>query len=292
MASDDPLQHLVDEVLRGVHGRIEDEVRTLVGRMKEEADAQRTAAIRSARADAEAHARDLVAAAQADAARRAEEAVARSKEEAAHAVDAARAEAARAAAAELAEARTRERQAELAGAERLLEAIRTFDHARSLSEVLHLLADKTAEVAARVAVLTVEGGRLRSWRLVGFSAELSSTGFETELDEEDLLGAAIRSGQACTTSSLWGVKTPTFVQLTEGRVGFAVPLDVGGQIVAVLYADDDGEKDPRRTVPSAWPEVVELLARHAARCLQALTAARIVDALAGSTNAGTQEHAT
>lgn len=264
----------------------------MVGRLKEEADAQQAAALQRARTEAEADARDLVAAALADAARRTEEALTRSREEAAQAVNSARAEAARAAAAEIAEAQSRERQAELAGAERLLEAIRTFDHARSLSEVLHLLADKAAEVAARVAVLTVEGGRLKSWRMVGFPAELSSTGFETELDDEDLLGAAIRSGQACTTSSLWGVKTPTFVQLSEGRVGFAVPLEVGGQIVGVLYADDNEDTDPARKVPSAWPEVVELLARHAARCLQALTAARIVEALAGSSREATEEHAT
>ena len=41
-------------------------------------------------------------------------------------------------------------------------------------------------------------------------------------------------------------------------------------MVAVLYADDDGVQG--REVPSAWPERVELLARHAGRCLEALTA--------------------
>src|SRR4029450_8918368 len=42
--------------------------------------------------------------------------------------------------------------------------------------------------------------------------------------------------------------------------------------VGVLYADEDG--DLERAVPSAWPESVELLVRHAGRCLESLTARR------------------
>lgn len=186
--------------------------------------------------------------------------------------------AAAAAAAEVAEARARERQDELANAERLIEAVRALDHAQSLSEILHLLADKAAEVAGRVAILTLEGRTLRTWRTLGFGPALDAAGFQSELDEEDLIGCAVRSGQACTTSSAWNARTPAFVQLRAGRVGFAVPLDVAGQIVAVLYADDDVD-EPGRPVPNPWPEVVELLARHAARCLQATTGSRIAEAI-------------
>lgn len=290
MPADDPIQQLVDGVLGDVRERVEGQLRTLVGRIRAQTEAQKNAAIETARAEAEAAANQHVAAVQAEAARRTEEALTRSKEdakrvlaearsEAARAIAQAKADSARAVDAAVAEARTRERQAELAGAERLLEAVRAFDHARSLSEVLHLLADKAGELAPRVAVLTVEGRRLRSWRLTGFPPAISTTGFETDLADDDLLGAAIASGQSCTTSSM-PVKTPAFAHLTDGRVGFAVPLDVGGHVVAVLYADDDAD-DPARIVPSAWPEVVELLARHAARCLQALTGTRIVEAIAG-----------
>ena len=59
---------------------------------------------------------------------------------------------------------------------------------------------------------------------------------------------------------------------SEDRVGIAVPLLVDGEPVGVLYVDDDGEVE--RAVPSAWPESVELLVRHAGHCLESLTARR------------------
>jgi hypothetical protein len=39
-----------------------------------------------------------------------------------------------------------------------------------------------------------------------------------------------------------------------------------------VYADDGAEMD--RPVPASWPEAIELLARHAVRCLEAQTAIR------------------
>jgi hypothetical protein len=63
-------------------------------------------------------------------------------------------------------------------------------------------------------------------------------------------------------------------------VGLAVPVAVGGRIVAVLYADDVSPQD--RPVPAAWPEVIEILARHAARALEVLTARRTSQLLSGS----------
>ncbi|MBI4477510.1 MAG: GAF domain-containing protein [Acidobacteria bacterium] len=181
----------------------------------------------------------------------------------------------------VAEARTRERQAELAGAEQLLEGVRSIDHAQSLSEVLHLLADKAAEIVPRVALFVVQDERLRSWRMIGFPGELATTGFETGLNGDELLGSAALSGQAVTTSSADRRMLPPFASLKEGRAGIAVPLEVGGETVAVLYADADAD-DPARMVPSAWPEVAELLSRHAARCLQAVTGSRIAEALTKS----------
>jgi hypothetical protein len=51
-----------------------------------------------------------------------------------------------------------------------------------------------------------------------------------------------------------------------------VPLKVGERVVAVMYADDVGAGE--RMVPAPWPEALELLARHAARCLEVITARR------------------
>ena len=68
------------------------------------------------------------------------------------------------------------------------------------------------------------------------------------------------------------------------RQGIAAPITVDGRVVAVVYADDGG--DATREVPSAWPEHVELLARHASRCLEALTARQSVRARTDGVVAG------
>jgi hypothetical protein len=54
-------------------------------------------------------------------------------------------------------------------------------------------------------------------------------------------------------------------------MGLAVPVIVGGRVVAVVYADGVAHDGREQIVPSSWPEVIEILARHAARCLEALT---------------------
>jgi hypothetical protein len=56
---------------------------------------------------------------------------------------------------------------------------------------------------------------------------------------------------------------------------------MGGQIVAVLYADQGVEDGPANRGPRhiAWPSIVELLARHAARSLEAITAFRAAKVL-------------
>jgi hypothetical protein len=53
-----------------------------------------------------------------------------------------------------------------------------------------------------------------------------------------------------------------------------VPVIVGGRVVAVVYADGVSIEGHERPVPSGWPEVIEVLARHAGRCLEALTTQR------------------
>jgi hypothetical protein len=46
-------------------------------------------------------------------------------------------------------------------------------------------------------------------------------------------------------------------------------VSVGGRVVALVYADDAGDRAPM--VPSSWPEIAEILARHAGQCLELLT---------------------
>jgi hypothetical protein len=61
--------------------------------------------------------------------------------------------------------------------------------------------------------------------------------------------------------------------LPEDRLGAAFPIQVGGEVVAVLYADDC-VPDRAPSVPSAWPERIDILVRHAARSVEAITLSR------------------
>jgi hypothetical protein len=54
------------------------------------------------------------------------------------------------------------------------------------------------------------------------------------------------------------------------HAGLALPLTVAGHVVAVLYADPVSEPPDR--VSHGWPRAIEILVRHASRCLEGLTA--------------------
>ena len=58
-------------------------------------------------------------------------------------------------------------------------------------------------------------------------------------------------------------------------MGLGVPVIVGGRVVAVVYADGVTEDGNEKLVPSGWPEVIEILTRHAARCLESLTVTEV-----------------
>src|SRR5262249_40306896 len=68
--------------------------------------------------------------------------------------------------------------------------------------------------------------------------------------------------------------------LPSGHTAIAVPILISGQVVALIYSDDVG--DEQLPLGDAWPQGVELLARHAARSLELLTAVRTAQALTGS----------
>jgi chemotaxis protein histidine kinase CheA len=177
-----------------------------------------------------------------------------------------------------------ERELDLAALDRLLDGFRALDAARTLTEILDALTVRAAREAARVALLLVQGDRLRGWRTAGFeSVGNGAPSLDLDLAEGGIVTRALRSGGRATTSDREGTSTPgtiappSFAGLGHDRVGLAVPLIVGNQVVAVLYADDVNDAAPR--LPGAWPEAIEMLARHASRCLESVTAARTVSAV-------------
>ena len=176
----------------------------------------------------------------------------------------------------VAAARAREREVEMAGVTRLLESIRGLDGASSLSEVLDALALASAREAARAAVVVLRGERIQGWKMSGFGPrDTQPKSIDLPLAESGVIGMAVGAARAVTTrDSQSAAAGPGFETLPADRMGLAVPVIVGGRVVAVIYADGVTLDGHERPVPSGWPEVIEVLARHAGRCLEALTTQR------------------
>ena len=190
-------------------------------------------------------------------------------------IAASRAEAVEVTGRHLVDARAAERQAELAFAERLSDAIRRLDNARSLIEVIDVLVDASAREVPRVAVFLVRGRKLAGWRAAGFTRDDDPRELEVPLDQAGLLTKAVRALAAVATSGAMpgdAGATP-FGSLPAASAALAIPLRVGGETVGVLYADDVSPRE--HEAPSVWPESLDVLARHACRCLEVVTIARV-----------------
>lgn len=170
--------------------------------------------------------------------------------------------------------------ADLATSQRLADAMRAIDRARSLSEILDTLASCAGRETARVAVLLVRASQLRGWRFIGFGPALDEdVAFETALAESGIIAEAVRNATATSADSAAAGSAPSFAELPPGRELLAVPISMSGQAVAVLYGDQ-GTGDPGEgEVRFAWPATLEVMTRHAARCLEAVTAFRAAQVL-------------
>jgi hypothetical protein len=284
------LGRFLDEVLTSAAQQRE-ALQTQLAQVKEEAEARVEQARAEARAAAEqerehamaglettaaARLAEAVAQARAEAGQEAERLVASARDEAAQATarladeDARRAEAAQRAF----EEQTRERDASLASQERLVESFRRLDSAPSLTALLDTLAEAAGGEARRSAVLLVRGRELHGWRVSGVApAPADVRGLSVPLDAAGDLAACVRTGQRAEVhADSLTHEALAFLRREDAGVGAAVPVTVGGDVAAIVYGDDGGEET--RTVPAGWPESLELLARHAARCLEAQTAIR------------------
>ena len=164
------------------------------------------------------------------------------------------------------------RQRELAIVSAVLDATTALEEATSLSAALDVVVNAAAAHASRVLLVVKRGDVLAGWRSAGPAYDaLETAPIQISLADEGLVATAARSGRTQV-----GAGPPACVR-TPGPhepAAIAVPLLVGGRVVAVLYAHEEpgtGE----HVVPSAWPEVIEVLARHAARCLEVMTVRRL-----------------
>lgn len=160
-----------------------------------------------------------------------------------------------------------ETQTDLRAYARLADAVRALDEAVSLTAVLNTLIERAQTEAARVVLLLVRGGRVRAWRAPGFDPPLDLASIDLAIDDAAIVGEAIRSATMATTAEA-GSGAPAGVPAAEGQ-GVAAPIVLAGEVVAVLYADTiDGREHAARASAVA----IDVMTRHAARRLEALTA--------------------
>ena len=176
----------------------------------------------------------------------------------------------------VASARADTRSTDAASTDRLVEAIRAIGRARSLSEILDTLISRAGREATRAAVLLVRGGQLHGWRFTGFDpAPESDQPIELSLAHAGVVGEAVRANAlAIGDGALIGV--PTFAGPPADRPCMAAPIALCGQVVAVLYVDGESTTPPPSPIPNHF---IEVLASHAARCLEAMTAFKAARAL-------------
>lgn len=168
---------------------------------------------------------------------------------------------------------------DLAVSQRLADAIRAIDRARSLSEILDTLTSCAGRETARVAVLLVSGAQLRGWRFLGFGAAVDGMQrFEMAVDQSGIIAEAVRTAAPVSTDGAAAASPPPFA-LPPGRESLAMPVSLSGQVVAVLYGDQGTGDRGDRDVRFAWPATLEVMARHAARCLEAVTTFRAAQVL-------------
>lgn len=166
---------------------------------------------------------------------------------------------------------------ELATSERLVASIRQLDTVKAVPDMLDLLLKCVMKEAARAAVLIVRGGELQGWKFIGFGARTENpTEFRQAVLGAGVVEEAIRSGATASTHGPVRIPAPAFAELPLGRRAIGVPIAIQGRVVAVLYADQgphaQAADHPAEGV--AWPSAIEIMTRHASRCLEASGALR------------------
>lgn len=274
-----PIEHRVREALDAYMARVRhdldahlrsltSDVLRLVGEHQDQwrTELERTAA--EARADAERTFRSRLEAARDELAREMDTRLARERAD----LQAA-----------MATAKGSERDSRLDTVERLLASTRRIDEATSLSSILEALVQGASAETSRVAVLLVEGDRLVVWGHRGFAPGHGPT--DMPIGASGTLAAAVAVGQSSFVPPLLEGRThtgPAFMRVPVGFTGVVIPLNVGGEVVAVLYADDVDRTATQEDAP-IWTEELELLARHASLRLENVTSVRTVEVLTRST---------
>jgi len=277
----DALQAQADQALADAEARAET-AQTAAAAAQAEAEAKKTQAVSAAKEESAAAVQAAIAQTREHVAREAAGLVARAREEAAQAQAALQAdrEARRGLDEEAAALRTAAEQGSLAAMERLLEAFRRLDQATTLTALIDALAEAAAGETTRSAVFVVRGREVRGWRVAGFDEAPADVRLvSVSLDAAGAIGVCVRSKARVeiTPATFAGSGDLAFIAMVDEASGLAMPVTLGGETAAVIYGDDGGAGGP-----AGWRETIEILARHASRCLEAQTAIRAAKLAPGS----------
>jgi hypothetical protein len=182
-----------------------------------------------------------------------------------------------------------EAQSQVGAVDRLFGSMRAMDNAKSLTEILTVLVSAAATEASRAAIFIAHGDHLQGHKAVGFTADIGAQRIPAR--GTGLLAQAVERRETVIGTKDSGVEPPAFAALPPDRTSIALPIAIGGEPVAVLYADDSGSTS--QVAPASWREAVQILGSHAASCLAHVTATRTAQAmrLAGSGIAGDENSA-
>jgi hypothetical protein len=137
--------------------------------------------------------------------------------------------------------------------ERVHDGVRSIERARSLTEILDMLALAARQEAGHADIWLIRGGRPHQWR----APESDGAGAPAPpIDASPLVVDAARTQDAARDGG-----------------ALAVPIAIAGSVVAVLHVELGTEHVELKT------QHVELLTRYAARSLEALTAFKVARAL-------------
>jgi hypothetical protein len=156
--------------------------------------------------------------------------------------------------------------------ERFISTLKTLDESSSLGEILEQLAQYAFQKARRTAVFMLQGESLRAWRALGFEAgdRVASSSFA--ISDTGIVGRAVLSGHSQRHRDGDTFPRTPSVDTTGLQGSVAVPIRVGGSVIAVLYLDT------LRTETSDEPvslDAIDAIASHAGRVLEALTVRRV-----------------
>jgi hypothetical protein len=166
---------------------------------------------------------------------------------------------------------------------RVVQSIRRLDDATTLRGVLDALHEGVATEAIRCAVLLLEDTQLKSYRHHGFGPGLAPV--DLPVTAAPLLSSAVELRQVTlvpASRDRADARLPAFMRVASGQLGLVLPLVVGQQVVAVLYAEG-ADKSAREPAEPVWTEHVEVLVRHAASRLESVTSQRTVEVLTSQT---------